>query len=89
MLRKWIWRGLGLRLGWVWDALGRLLGTFGSTWGDFWAFKIVSFSSIGPRWAPRGLWHQFGLDFGGVWGRFWEVWEESWEYFGSILERFW
>ena len=89
LLKNLIWEGLGLNLGGVWVALGRLLSTFGCTWVGFWAFKIVSFSSIGPRWAPRGLWHRFWIDFGRVLKRFWEVLRGSWDYFGSILERFW
>ena len=49
-----IWEGLGLHLGGVWHGLGRLLGALGRLLAVFWVFKIELFSSMGPRWAPRG-----------------------------------
>ena len=76
--QNWIWEGLGLHLGGVWDALGRLLGAPGPLLVAFWAFKIEFFSSIAPRWSPRGLLDRFGVDL----GRFWEG-------FGRVLGGFW
>ena len=49
------WEGLGHHLGGVWVRLGLPLGAFGRLLAVFWAFKIELLSSIGPKWAPRGL----------------------------------
>ena len=64
-------------MGRVWSGLGRLLGAVGRFLAVFWTFKIDLFSSLGPRWAPRGLLDRSWVDFGRVWGGF-----------GKILGRF-
>ena len=71
-LKKWIWEGFGLHLGGGWDVLGRLLATFGHLLAVFCTFKIEFFSSMGPRWAPRGLLGRLWVDLGSIWGGFWE-----------------
>ena len=63
--------GLGFHLGKVWEGLQRLLGALRRLLPCFEAFKLVSFSSVGPRWAPRGLLDRFWIDFDRVLVRFW------------------
>ena len=59
----------GRVLGGVWGRLGPPLGAFGRLLAASWTFKIELLSSIGPKWAPRGLldgfWIDFGKDLGG------------------------
>ena len=93
--RNRFWEGLGLHLGRVWGALGHLLGAFGRFLGVFGAFKIKLFSSIGPKWALRGLLDRFGVIWGGIWedfGRIWpgfgkdfDVLDKSWADLGNAL----
>ena len=66
------WEGLGPHLGRVWDGLGPLLGALGRLLAVFWTFKIEPFSSMGPRWSPRGLLDRFWVDLGKDLGGFWE-----------------
>ena len=75
--------GLWIHLGRVWDGLGRLLGAeilgaFGCFLAAFGAFQIDLFSSMGARWAPKGLGDRSWVDFGRVW-----------EGFGRMLTVFW
>ena len=70
--------GLWIHLGRVWDGLGRLLGAFGCFLAAFGAFQIDLFSSMGARWAPKGLGDRSWVDFGRVW-----------EGFGRMLKIFW
>ena len=70
--KNWIWEGLGLQLGGVWALFWALLGAFGPF---FWCSKFNFFQawvSMGPRWAPRGLWYRFWVDFGRIWGGIWK-----------------
>ena len=60
----------GSNLGGFWNALGRLGATFGCILTVGWAFQLISFKSMNPRWAPRGLLDGFWIDFGRVWGGF-------------------
>ena len=66
-LKNQFWERFGLTLGWVWDSLGPLLGALGCIFTVFWTFEIELFSSIGPRWAPRGLLDRFGAPLGRSW----------------------
>ena len=50
-------RGLG-RSG---ASLGRSWRLLGASWPLFWAFKIALHSSVGPKWAPRGLRSRFSV----------------------------
>ena len=36
--------------------------------------EIQLFKSIGPTWLPRGLLDRFGVDLGGFWEDFFEIW---------------
>ena len=86
------WEGLGLDLGGVWGRLGPPLGAFDRLLAVFWAFKIELLSSIGSKWAPKGLLDGFGVALGGFWGGFGKVWGEILEDFGPfehIVGRFW
>ena len=85
-------RVLGSILGGFGVALGRLLATFGRILLAFWAFKTISFSSVAPKWAPRGLLDGFWVAF----GRFWEVFGRVlnglgriWGPFEQLVGRFW
>ena len=78
-----IWEGLGLHLGRIWDALGPLLDALGRLLAVFWAFKVELFSSMGPRWAPRGLLDRFWVDLGRDLGGF----GEDLGRFGQDFER--
>ena len=49
----------------LWAALGRLLLVF-------WTFNIQLFSSMAPRWAPRGLLGRVWEGLGRIWGGFGE-----------------
>ena len=53
--KNWFGGGPWIHLGRVWDGLGRLLGAFGCFLAAFGAFQIDLFSSMGARWAPKGL----------------------------------
>ena len=64
------WEGLGLHLGRVWGRLGPPWGAFCRLLAVFWRFKIVLLSSIGPKWAPRGLLDGFWVALGGFWEGF-------------------
>ena len=89
--KKWIWGGLGLHLEGFWDAPGRLLATFGHIWVDFWTFKSISFSSMGPRWGPKGLLNGFGIAFGRVGDDFGRVWggiSKDLGPFNLVVDRF-
>ena len=55
----------------------------------FGAFKIVSFSSISPRWCPRGLLDWSRIDLGRVLKGFWEDWRRSWEALAQFWMDFW
>ena len=74
-LKNQIWEGLGLHLGVVWDGLGPLWVALGRFLLVFLVFKIELFSSMGPRWAPRGLLDGFWIDFGKGWGDLDASWE--------------
>ena len=97
--KNWIRKGLGLQLGGGWDGLSRLLGTCGHFFVVFLVFSIHFFQTwvnMGPRWAPRGLWHRFGVDFGRVLEGFGEglgrVWGEIWKDLGifwHVVSTFW
>ena len=85
--------GLGLYLGGVWGRLGPPLGAFGRLVAAFWTFKIELLSSIGPKWAPRGLLDGFGVALGRFWEGFGEgLWRDFerflifWTHSGQILE---
>ena len=64
--------------------MGRLLGALGRLLAVLGAFKIELFSSMGPRWAPRGLLDRFWIDFKRFGGRFGRVWGRNLEGFGSF-----
>ena len=66
------WEGLGLHLGRVWGRLGPPLGAFRHLLAVFWTFKVELLSSIGPKWAPRGLLEGFGIHLGTDLGGFGE-----------------
>ena len=86
------WEGLGLHLGRVWDRLGPPWGAFCRLLAAFWTFKIELLSSIGPKWAPRGLLDGFWVALGGFWEGSGRVWEEILDDFGSfehVVGRFW
>ena len=72
-------------MGRVWDGPGRLLGALGRFLAAFWAFKIDLFSSMGPRWAPRGLLDRSRVDFGRVWEGFGRILRGL----GTLLGRIW
>jgi len=59
-------------LGRVWDGPGPLLGALGRLLAVFGTFKVELFSSMGPRWALRGLLDRFWVDLGRHLGGFWE-----------------
>ncbi len=59
-------------MGGVWGRLGPPLGAFDRLLAVFWAFKIELLSSIGSKWAPKGLVDGFGVALGGFWGGFGE-----------------
>ena len=82
MLEKWIWDDLGVHLGRDWDVLGRLLVALGRFLAVLGAFKIELFSSMGPRWAPRG-------PLGSIWGRFGSLMGSIWPQFGAYLKVIW
>ena len=85
------WEGLGLYLGGVWGRLGLPLGAFDRLLAVFWAFKIELLSSIGSKWAPKGLLDGFGVALGGFWGGLGKVYKENLEDFGPfehIVGRF-
>ena len=87
-----VWEGLGLHLGGVWAGLGPPLGAFGRLLAVFWTFKIELLSSIGPKWAPRGLLDGFWVALGGFWeglGRVWEKILDDFGSFGHVVGRFW
>ena len=68
--------GLGLYLEGVWGHLGPPLGAFRHLLAVFWTFKIELLSSIGPKWAPRGLLDGFWVALGGFWEGFGRMWGE-------------
>ena len=79
----------GRVLGSIWGGFGTVLGLFWALLGAFGPFfrcsKINFFqtcASMGPRWAPRGLWDRFWADFSWIWGRFGKGLERN-------LEEFW
>ena len=74
-------------MGSVWDGLGPLLGALGHLLAVFWAFKVELFSSMGPRWAPRGLLDRFWIDLGRDLGRFLEDLGRSGEEFGRVWSK--
>ena len=43
----------------VWEGFGILLGAFGRLLVVFCTFLLNLFSSVGPRWAPKGLLDSF------------------------------
>ena len=78
-------------LGRVWDRLGPPLGAFDRLLAVAWAFKIELLSSIGSKWAPKGLLDGFGVALGGFWERLGKVYKENLEDFGPfehIVGRF-
>ena len=83
-----IWRGLGLHLGGLWDFLGRLLGALGCLLAVLGAFKIELFSSMGPRWAPRGLLDRFWEGLGRVLGGVREIFEGFGQTLGAPLGNY-
>ena len=74
-------------MGRVWDGLGPLLGALGRLLAVFWAFKVELFSSMGPRWAPRGLLDRFWIDLGRDLGGSWEDLGRSGEEFGRVRNK--
>ena len=80
--KTWFGKVLGLHLGRVWDALGCLGATFGRILNICWAFQLISFKNMGPRWAPRGLLNCF-------WIHFWEVSDLFWILLGAVGRFFW
>merc|ERR1712078_782506 len=82
-----------------WTVLGSILEGVGAIWALIWAlldacwpfFLCSKFDffqtwvSMGPRWAPRGLWHRFWVDFGRVWGKFWKVLGRFWWHFLKLF----
>ena len=62
--------GLGPHLGGGWDGLGPLWAALGWLLFVFWTFKIQLFSSMAPRWAPKGLLGRVWEGLGRIWGRF-------------------
>ena len=84
-LKMWIWEGLGLHLGGLWRVLECLLGALGRLLAVLGAFKIEPFSSMGPRWAPRGLLDRFWEGLGRVLGGFREILEGFGETLGAPL----
>ena len=72
-------------MGGLWDGLGPLWGALGPFFSVFWTLKIDHFSSMGPRWAPRGFLDGFWMHFDWIWralGAFWEG-------FGRVLAGVW
>ena len=83
---------LGLYLGRVWGHRGPPLNAFGQLLVAFWSFKIELLSSIGLKWAPRGLLDGFWVALGGFWEGFGRIWKEILEDFGTslaLLQRHW
>ena len=79
-------------MGGVWGRLGPPLGAFDNLLAVFWTFKIELLSSIGSKWAPKGLLDGFGVALGGFWGGLGKVYKENLEDFGPfehIVGRFW
>ena len=60
----------------IWEGVGTVWGLFGPLLGDFcsilWTFNIELFSSMAPRWAPRGLLGRVWEGLGRIWGGFGE-----------------
>ena len=82
-------------MGGGWDGLGPHLDALGQLLVGFWAFETHLFSSLGPKWALRGLLDRFGLDFdgygealGSVWGGFWRIVVPVWERSKWVLAGF-
>ena len=72
----------------------RFVIDFVSIWAPFWkledrfgAFKIEYFWATGPRWSPRGLLDQFGVDLGLILEGFWEVLRRFLEGCGEMFGR--
>ena len=72
----------------------RFVIDFVSIWAPFWkledrfgALKIEYFWATGPRWSPRGLLDQFGVDLGLILEGFWEVLRRFLEGRGEIFGR--
>ena len=84
-LKTWIWEGLGLYLGRVWGGLGPLWASLGRLLAIFFMFKIEAFSSMGPRWGPRGLLDDFGSMLGRIWEDFGRIWEGLERNLGAFL----
>ena len=72
----------------VWEGLGILLGAFGHLFVVFWTLWLELFSSVGPRWAPKGLLDSFWVDLGRDLERFWEDLEGFGMVLGGIFEGF-
>ena len=83
---------LGVYLGGVWGRLGPPLGAFGRLLAAFGTFKVELLSSIGPKWAPRGLLDGFWVALGRFWEGLGKVCGEILKDFGPfehIVGRFW
>ena len=74
-------------MGRVWGRLGPPLGAFDRLLAVLEAFKIELLSSIGSKWAPKGLLDGFGVALGGFWGGLGRVWEEIVDDFGPPLKH--
>ena len=59
---------LGKSWGSIWEGFGTLWAVLGPLFGHIlnvcWAFQLISFKNMGPRWAPRGLLDGFWIHFG-------------------------
>ena len=78
-------------MGRVWGRLGPPLGAFDRLLAVFRTFKIELLSSIGSKWAPKGLLDGFGVALGEFWGDLGKVCKEILEDFGPfehIVGRF-
>ena len=60
------------------------LGAFDNLLAVFWTFKSELLSSIGSKWAPKGLLDGFGVALGGFWGGLGKVYKENLEDFGPF-----